>query len=86
MGVHNFHVPLSPELYSLLRQEAQRTKQPATQLVRLAIEEWLHKQRKAARDEAIRDYAKTFAGSESDLDEELEETSLEYLLSQESES
>ena len=39
--IHNFHVPLPTELYSKLREEAERSKRPATALARQAIEDWL---------------------------------------------
>ena len=35
--MHNFHVPLPDELYTQLRDEALRSNQPATELVRYAI-------------------------------------------------
>jgi hypothetical protein len=44
----NLHVPLPGDLYTELREEAQRTKRPATKLAREAIELWLKQRRKAS--------------------------------------
>jgi hypothetical protein len=55
--VHNFHVPLPEDVYSELRQQAQRLHQPATQVARHAIESWLQDRRRDLLHEAIRAYA-----------------------------
>ena len=87
MGAHastrNFHVPLSSSLYEELREQSARLGRPATELAREAIGSWLRLQRKAALEQAIRNYAQTHAGSDADLDAELESASVEHLLSEE---
>lgn len=78
-ALHNFHVPLPKEIFDGLRAEAQRSAQPATTLARQAIEEWLRQRRKAARHQAIADYAADYAGSRHDLDPELAAAAVEEL-------
>lgn len=73
----NFHLPLPDALYRELRVAAESEKQPATLLARQAIESWLRDRRRAAVHEAIAAYAARHAGSEVDLDPELEAASLE---------
>ncbi len=77
MKQHNFHVPLPEAIYQALRQESERSKQPATVLAREAIEYWLEQREKELRQEAIRNYALEVGGSRDDFDSELEATSLE---------
>lgn len=75
----NFHVPLSEALYERLRKEAEQSAEPATEIARQAIVEFLEKRRKDALYSAINDYARRHAGTRLDLDEELEAASLEHL-------
>jgi len=82
--IHNFHLPLPDPLYQTLRKEAERLKRPATGLAREAIESWLRRRHRQALHEAISDYAARHAGSDIDLDEELEAASIEHLLDEES--
>ena len=79
----NFHVPLPEDLYNKLRFEANHSKLPATELARQAIELWVKKKRKVALHNAIVDYANKNAGSEFDLDQELEAASIEHLNTEE---
>ena len=79
--LRNFHVPLLEDLYNELREEAGRSKQPATELARRAIELLLEQRRKAALKDAITLYAEKHAGTSCDLDEEIEAASVEHLLS-----
>ena len=81
--LHNFHVPLSEDLYSRLREEADRSKQPATALARHAIDDWLKQRRKDGLHSAIAAYATRHAGTSMDLDEQLEAASLQQLYAQE---
>lgn len=81
--IHNFHVPLSDDLYNKLCAEAERSKQSATQLVQQAIDFWLQQRQKATLHEEIAAYAAKYAGTDADLDEELEATSVEHLLTEE---
>lgn len=81
--LRNLHVPLPEDLYSQLRAEAERVQQPATVLARQAIAWWLEQQRKGALYNSIRAYAAQNAGTEADLDPELETAAVEHLLTQE---
>ena len=78
--LHNFHVPLSEELYQQLQEETRRQRKPATQLARQAIATWLRQQRETTLHEAIRHYAEQMSGTEADLDLELEAAAIEQLL------
>jgi hypothetical protein len=68
----NFHLPLPEPTYTLLRAEAERTQVPATTLAREAIDSWLRVQARKARHEAIATYAAEMAGTDLDLDRDLE--------------
>jgi hypothetical protein len=80
---HNFHVPLSEELYRLLRAEAERVQQPATVVARNAIAWWLEQREKETLHDRIRDYAERQAGTDVDLDPDLEQATVEHLLAEE---
>ena len=71
-----FHVPLAESTY---REIAEQLRRPATQLGREAIESWLKEARRASIAEAIQAYAEQSAGTAADLDEALENASIEYL-------
>ena len=74
---HNFHLPLPEGLYQELRTEAKKAKKPATALAREAIENWINERKAEALHKSIAEYANAYAGTEFDLDKELEEASLE---------
>lgn len=71
MKEQDVQVPLSRELHSKLRAESDRWHPPVTQLAREAIESHQLEQCKLAAQEAIADYARRHAGSETDIDEDL---------------
>lgn len=77
--MRNFHVPLPDELHAELRKAADRRDQPATVLARQAIRGWLETERRRILHEEIRGFAERHAGTELDLDPDLEETGLEGL-------
>ena len=79
MVSYNFHVPLPESLYKILRDEAERAKQPATKLAREAISEFLERRRKYLLHEEIAVYAKAHSGH-SDLDKDLEQASVDFLV------
>jgi metal-responsive CopG/Arc/MetJ family transcriptional regulator len=83
---HDFHISLPDELYNKLLAEAERSKQPAAELAQQAIDIWLQQRQKEELHEEIAAYAAEFAGTEFDLDEELEAASIEHLLAEEEES
>jgi hypothetical protein len=75
----NFHLPLPEETYIRLRAEAERAQVPATTLAREAVDEWLRQQSRKARQDAIAAYAKEMAGTQLDLDTDLESVGIEHL-------
>lgn len=76
----NFHLPLPEQTYDQLRAVSAKTKIPATIIAREAIDEWLKRQLRQARHDAIAAYAKEVAGTEFDLDPLLLAASEEHLL------
>ena len=77
----NFHLPLPEQTYHHLRAEAERARVPATALAREAIDAWLREQRRRARHDAIAAYAAEMAGTNLDLDADLESAGIESLVS-----
>lgn len=75
----NFHLPLPENTYKRLRVEAERKQIPATALAREAIDSWLRDQARKARHEAIAAYAEEMAGTELDIDRELEAAGIDHL-------
>lgn len=76
----NFHLPLPDHTYALLRAEAERARLPATTLAREAIDAWLKDQTRKARHNAIAEYAAEMAGSDLDLDRQMESAGIERLI------
>jgi hypothetical protein len=76
----NFHLPLPDLTYAQLRAEAERTRVPATSLAREAIDQWLRRQLRVARHAAIDAYAEGMAGTNVDLDADLESAGIDHLL------
>lgn len=76
----NFHLPLPEQTYAELRAEAERAQRPATLLAREAIIVWLRAKKKVLRHQAIVTYAGEMAGTEFDLDTDLEAAAIEQLL------
>ena len=76
----NFHLPLPEQTYMGLRAEAERTGVPATTLAREAVDWWLRQQFRKARQDAIAAYAAAMAGTEVDLDSDLESAAIEQLV------
>ncbi len=80
---HNMHLPLSTDIHTRLKAEAKRSGQPATVLVREAIETWLVERERAALHHAIAHYAQAVAGTSDDLDADVEKAAAEHLLDSE---
>ena len=76
----NFHLPLPDETYADLRAEAARAQVPATALAREAIDWWLREQLRKARHDRIAAYAAEMAGTDLDLDPDLEAAGIEHLV------
>lgn len=81
-GKRNFHVPLPEDIYSELNHAAHELKLPATQLARRVIESWLKEAKRFALEKEIEAYADAIAGTQSDLDQALEEAGIEALMNQ----
>ncbi|BBM86214.1 hypothetical protein [Candidatus Uabimicrobium amorphum] len=79
----NFHVPLSEEVYGKLRQQAKKSKKPATEIARAAIEHWLAEKEKRDLHNEIKKYAQANAGTEHDLDDSLQEATIQFLIKEE---
>jgi len=77
----NFHVPLPAVLYEQLKAESERVRQPATQLAREAIKRWLDQRRRQVLHQSIAIYAVEHGGFDVDLDLELENASVDHLVS-----
>ncbi len=76
----NFHLPLPEATYDELRAVAERARLPATTVAREAISSWLRATKKAARRQAIMEYAARMAGTRLDLDPVLEAAAIEELM------
>ena len=76
----NFHVPLPEQTYDHLRAEAERAQVPATILAREAIDSWLREQWRKTRHGAIAAYAAEMAGTDFDIDLDLESAAIEHLV------
>jgi plasmid stability protein len=76
----NFHVPLPESLYQKLRQEAILQGQPATALTRAALENYLQEQERKRIREEFATWIKANAGTELDLDPDLEAVGTETIL------
>ena len=76
----NFHLPLPEQTYAQLRAEAERVQVPATALAREAIDFWLRQQLRKARHDRIAAYAAEMAGTDFDLDRDLEAAGIEHLV------
>lgn len=75
----NFHLPLSTELHELLRKEAKESGQPATAIAREVLQDGLAQRRKLRLHRQIAAWAAEHAGTDLDLDQDLEQAGLEAL-------
>ena len=73
----SLHLPLSPEIHQMLREEAEISGRPATALAREALQSWLTQQRKQRLHDELAAWATEHAGTSLDLDGELEQAGLE---------
>jgi len=76
----NFHLPLPESTYALLIAAAERAQVPATILAREAIESWLRDQARESRHDSIAAYSSELAGTDLDLDRELESAGIDHAL------
>jgi hypothetical protein len=76
----NFHLPLPEQVYANLKAEAERMQVPATTLAREAVDSWLREQSRRTRQDEIAAYAAEMAGTQLDLDADLESAAIEQLV------
>jgi hypothetical protein len=76
----NFHLPLPADLHDQLREEADRSGQPATAVAREALRVALARSRRQRLHDEIAAFASQHAGSDLDLDEDLERAGIEVIL------
>ena len=76
----NFRVPLAEPTYAMLRAASERTKTPATTLVREAIDQWLAEESRRVLHDEIAAFAEEFAGTELDRDPDLEAAGVKHLM------
>ena len=75
----HLHIPLSEDLHEALMAEARQSGKSATTIARHAIEHTLKVRRREARQDELAAYAASHAGSDLDLDPDLEAATLEVL-------
>jgi hypothetical protein len=75
-AMFNFHLPLPEDLHEMLREEVERSGQSATTLAREALFQGLALRRKQRLHEEIAAFASAQAGTDLDLDEELEQAGI----------
>jgi hypothetical protein len=66
------NLPLPESMHEALFAESREAGVPATRLVRSVLEEWLLERRRARRREEVRRFAQGHAGTELDLDPDLD--------------
>ncbi len=76
---HKIHVPLPKELYTWLKEEAKRSRQPATVIAREALESLRKAQLKKQREADLAAFIEANAGTPWDYDPAVGEASLESL-------
>ena len=67
------HLPLTLEMHQRLKHEAVSLGIPSTALAREAIAEWLERRRRQRIASELRGFAEEHAGTELDLDPDLDE-------------
>ena len=75
----NFHLALPSDLHDELCEEAERSGQPATAWAREALRTALIQRRRERLHAEIASFASEYAGSDLDLDEDLEQPGIEAL-------
>lgn len=76
---YNFHLPLPEELHEMLRAESEASGEPATNLARAALTDWLKSRKKERRHAEIAAFAAEHAGTDLDLDRDLEAAGIEVI-------
>lgn len=78
--MRTFHLPLPDDLHEALRREATADHRPATEVARDALAGWLQARQRERMAKEIHQFALELAGTELDLDPELEQAGVEHLV------
>lgn len=82
----NLHVPLQDELHAALMGHARKSGESATTLARQAIVQFVREAERVQRRTELAAFAAEYAGTDWDLDADLENAGLESLALHEAES
>ena len=78
--MRTFHLPLPDDLHEALRREATADHRPATEIARDALAGWLQARQRERVAREIHRFALDHAGTDLDIDPELEQAGVEHLL------
>jgi hypothetical protein len=76
---YNFHLPLPQELHEMLRAESEASGEPATNLARAALTDWLKSRKRERRHAEITAFAAEHGGTDFDLDRDLEAAGIDVI-------
>ena len=77
--VTKMELPIDSDVWGLLQDEAERSGQPAVSLVSNVVANWVHERHRQRVAQEIAEFAAANAGSELDLDQDLESAALQTL-------
>ena len=77
--VTKMELPLDSDVWGLLQDEAARSGQPAVSLASSVVANWVHERHRQRVAQEIAEFAAAHAGSELDLDPDLESAALQTL-------
>ncbi len=79
LAFKKLNLPLPSEMHEAILVEAKALGIPATRLIRSVLDAWLEDRRRTLRRAEIRRFATACAGTEFDLDQELEAAAIQDL-------
>ena len=79
VSVTKMELPLDSNVWDLLQDEAVKSGQPAVSLVSHVVAEWVRERHRQRVAQEIAEFAAAHAGSDLDLDQELESAALQTL-------
>jgi hypothetical protein len=74
----NFHLPLPADTYDELRSASEEMSQPATQLVRSILQNWLKLRKKAQTKNKIAEYTREIESNDVSIDSDFEALGVEH--------
>ncbi len=77
--ITSLELPLDSDVWGLLQDEAVRSGRPTVSLVSDVVANWVHERQRQRIAQEIAEFAATHAGSELDLDSDLESAALQTL-------